>query len=219
MSPYRTAARAIVVITMLLTYSCFAQEERWERRDQWQNFPRIFSAMDVQEGSVVADVGCREGYLTVRLAGAVGERGTVYGVDIDAEALERLRKNLQETEISNVVAVHSRPDDPMLPDSVLDAIVVVNSYHEFDAYREMLAHFLTALKPGGRLVIVEPAKASSRGDSREAQVAEHRIALHFVLQEVREAGFEIVEALDPFVERAHRGDEMWLLAARKPSEP
>ena len=150
--------------------SC-AQKTRWEKRDKWQDVPGIFEAMAVQPGSHVADIGAREGYLTVRLAEAVGPEGRVYAVDINANSLEKLRKNLAHEDTSRVALVHSEPDDPMLAEASLDAAVVVNSYHEFEAYEAMLKHIKVALKPGGRLVLVEPITDRRRDATRKTMPA------------------------------------------------
>lgn len=205
------------VILLPTPYTC-AQSDRWERRDQWQNVSGIFEAMGAAEGNAVADIGARDGYLTVRLAEVVGASGRVYAVDIDADALRDLRHNLAVEDTSRVILVHSVPDDPRLPSGVLDAAVVVNAYHEFTAYAAMLAHIKAALKPGGRLVLVEPIAESRREASRSEQTSHHEIAIGYARADLEEAGFEIVDAQDPFVERRRRNDEMWLLVGRRPLE-
>lgn len=214
---HRVSPCLFCLLTMLLhaPYSC-AQNDRWARRDQWQNVAGIFEAMGIHEGSYVADVGARDGYLTVRLARTVGAAGRVYAVDIDADALRELQGHLADEDTSRVMLVHSVPDDPMLPEGVLDAVVVVNAYHEFEAYASMLAHIKAALKPGGRLVLVEPIAEDRRDDSRSRQASRHEIAIRYAQADLEEAGFEIIQAQDPFVERVQRNDEMWLLVGRRP---
>ena len=195
--------------------SC-AQNDRWDRRDKWQDVPGIFAAMALQPGSHVADIGARDGYLTVRLAEAVGAEGRVYAVDIDGDALEKLRNNLADEDTSRVTLVHSEPDDPMLPDGLLDAVVVVNSYHELEAYASMLKHIKAALKPGGRLVLVEPISKSRRVAMREVQEDNHEIGIDYARADLEAAGFDILDARDPFVKRKSQRDEMWLLIGRRP---
>ena len=178
--------------------------------------PGIFEAMAVQPGSHVADVGSREGYLTVRLAEAVGAEGRVYAVDIDGDALKKLRKKLADADTSRVRLIHSEPDDPMLPEGLLDAVVVVNAYHEFEAYASMLGHIKEALKPGGRLVLVEPITPSRRVAMREVQESHHEIGIDYARADLEAAGFEILDARDPFIKRKNQRDEMWLLVGRRP---
>jgi precorrin-6B methylase 2 len=214
----RYAPNLVFCLLTLLSYTPYAcaQNERWKARDAWQDVPGILEAMGVQEGSHVADVGARDGYLTVRLAAAVGPTGHVYAVDIDADALEKLQKNLAAEDTSRVTRIHSMPDDPMLPAERLDAAVVVNAYHEFKAYTAMLRHLKSALKPGGRLVLVEPLSSRRRDATRAEQADHHEIALAYARADLEAVGFEIVEARDPFVERRRQNDEMWLLVGRRP---
>lgn len=208
---------AIVILIFILLVACSAAEgarrERWEERDEWQNVPGIFSAMGVGLGARVADVGSRDGYLTLRLADAVGISGRVYAVDIDDEALERLHETLEDEDIGNVVTVLSETDDPKLPGRSFDAVVIVNAYHEMDQYASMLEHIRRALKPGGRLVVVDAISEGKRGESRSRQTSSHEIALDYVKQDLVEAGFEIVQSRDPFVDERDDGDQMWLVAA------
>lgn len=212
----RTTARFAILIFLLLSVglsALAARPARWVKRDAWQNVPGIFAAMGVAGGAWVADVGARDGYLTLRLADAVDDRGRVWAVDIDDEALDRLRDTLDEEEIGNVVVVHSEPDDPKLPWSKFDSVVIVNAYHEMDKYASMLEHISRALKPRGRLVLVEAISDHLRGQSRSRQTSAHEIEIAYVKEEVREAGFEIVQARDPFVEENDGGKPMWLLVA------
>jgi SAM-dependent methyltransferase len=113
--------------------------------------------------------------------------------------------------LTNVEVVKGDEDDPHLTASSLDAAVIVNSYHEMREYQRMLHHLRGALKPDGRLVIVEPLSDRRRHHRREQQIREHEIAPAFVEEEAREAGFRIVRLEDPFTTRDT--DSMWLLVA------
>ncbi len=189
-----------------------AQRAASERsRDEWQKVAEIFTAMGVRPGAVVADVGAGDGYFTARLARAVGAGGRVYAVDVSARTLERLRQRLAGEEIANVEVVEGAADDPKLPAGALDAVLIVNAYHEMTEHRAMLAKIRTALKPDGRLVILEPIAKSRRDSARPDQVRSHEIGIEHVQQDARDAGFSVVLVQDPFTSRRHAGDDEWLL--------
>jgi precorrin-6B methylase 2 len=188
-----------------------ARQKEEAAREGYQKVPDIFAAMRVQPGAVVADIGAGDGFLTVRLARAVGEAGRVMAVDLDAKALERLRNRVRQERLSNVDVITGESDDPHLARGSLDAAVMVIAYHEMRDYQAMLRHVRQALKNDGRLVIVESLSESRRRLPREEQVSKHEIGLPFVEQELRAAGFRIVRAEDPFISRTE--DVMWLLAA------
>jgi predicted methyltransferase len=183
-----------------------------QNRDKWQKVDEIFAAMAVKPGAVVADVGAGGGYFTTRLSRAVGETGRVYAVDVGAEVIRRLGTRVTAEGLKNVEIVHGTADDPKLPPATLDAALIVNAYHEMNEHQAMLAALRTALKPGGRLVIVEPISASRRTNARNDQTRNHEIGIEFVMQDARDAGFAEVQAQDPFTKRADaHGDEEWLL--------
>jgi len=185
-----------------------AQQEE-SAREGWQKVPEIFEAMAVRPGAIVADVGAGGGFLTVRLARAVGPTGRVIAVDVSARELERLRTRLDQEGVTNVETVTGDADNPRLPSASLDAAVIVNAYHEMVDYQAMLHHLRSALKPDGRLVIVEPISEKRRAASREQQVGVHEIAVRFVEQEARDAGFRIQRLQDPFTTRSDVVE--WLL--------
>lgn len=187
-------------------------------REEWQRVPDVLAALAIGPGSHVADVGAGDGYFSVRLARAVGDSGRVYAVDISPEQLSRLRARLEREGIGNVEVIEGRPDDPRLPEAALDAALIVNAYHEMTEYPEMLGHLRRALKPGGRLVIVEPITPRLREATRDHQVDDHEIAPWFIEAELRGAGFHVVQLVDPFTTRG-RGDAQESLIVALPRLP
>lgn len=180
---------------------------------EWQKMDEVFDAMGVREGAVVADVGAGHGLWTTGLAAGVGRTGRVYAVDVSDSALERLRRRLAENDPGNVTVIKGEPDDPRLPAGVLDAALIVNAYHEMQEHQAMLAAIRRALKPDGRLVIVEPISDRRRGQPRAEQVRAHEIAPEHLVAEARAAGFRISGLQDPF---ATRGNHLRWLAVLQP---
>jgi predicted methyltransferase len=187
-----------------------------ERREAWQKVDQIFAAMGVRSGATVADVGAGDGFFTSRLARAVGPDGRVFAVDVDEKALARLQKRLEDEGIRNVFVVKGTPTDPRLPERTLDAALIVNAYHEMREHQQMLSALRSALKPDGKLVIVEPISDTRRSHSRADQTKAHEIAPEFVLSDARRAGFRIVGMQDPFTSRGR--DLEWLVVLQ-PAEP
>jgi predicted methyltransferase len=211
---------AFVCLAVALAGGALAAQSERERqetaRDTWQKTTEIFEAMGVGPGAQVADVGAGGGYFTVRLARAVGEAGRVFAVDVDGRALDRLRGRVENERLSNVEIVRGEVDDPKLAPGSIDAALIVNAYHEMDHHKSMLEHLRRALRPGGRLVIVEPISEKSRGKDRAAQTDSHEIAAEFVRQDAIDAGFRVVGLTDPFTSRHSGGDDEWLLILAAP---
>jgi precorrin-6B methylase 2 len=115
----------------------------------------VIAALALAPGQVVADIGAGSGYFTWRLARAVGPAGRVYAVDIQPEMLDRLKANLANRGVSNVLMVLGGEQDPKLPRASVDLALMVDVYHEFAWPHEMLTAICAALKPGGRVAFVE----------------------------------------------------------------
>jgi ubiquinone/menaquinone biosynthesis C-methylase UbiE len=197
---------------------CQSEEERESDRERWQKVPQVLEALNVREGGRVADVGAGSGFFTVRLARAVGPSGRVFAVDVNAGTVRDLKARVQKEELSNVEVIEGAPDDPRLPHGSLDAALIVNAYHEMDRHDEMLQHIYEALRPGGRLVIIEPISDHRQDDTREQQKSSHEIAAGYVEQDLRAAGFEILERHDAFAERPDDDDSEWMIVAAKRNE-
>lgn len=169
--------------------------------------------MKIDKTSVVADIGCNEGYLTFKLADVAAK---VYAVDVDQLKLDKLTRRKGEMKVRNVEVVKGDYDNPKLPGNALDAVVILDTYHEMDDHDKILEHIMTALKKGGRLVICEPIAEKRRSFTREQQEGKHELGIKFALEDLEKAGFTIQEKTDPFVDREKvKGDKMWIIVAVK----
>jgi ubiquinone/menaquinone biosynthesis C-methylase UbiE len=124
-------------------------------RDEWQKPQQILDALGIAEASVVADFGAGAGWFTVRLARRVGPNGRVYAQDVQQEMLAAISRRVAREGLSNVRSVLGRPDDPMLPAGALDAVLTVDVLHEIDDRVTLLTNLARALKPNGRLGVVD----------------------------------------------------------------
>ena len=124
-------------------------------RDAWQQPGRIMDALGIADGAVVADVGAGGGWFTVRLARRVGPNGLVLAEDIQRQMIESIERRLQREGLRNVRTVLGRDEDPRLPTDALDAVLIVDAYHEVQNRIGLLRNIRDALKPSGRLGIVD----------------------------------------------------------------
>lgn len=214
--PHGMTLLLAALAVLSLTENLHAQREA--RRAEWQRTTDVMEALGVREGAVIADVGAGRGYFTFQLAGSVGETGRVFAVEIDAGDLRRLRDRVESDSLANVEVIEGDVDDPLLPADSLDAILVVDSYHEMWAFTGMLSGFLQSLKPGGRLVLLD-FQPSDPDAPRRSQTSAHTIAVELVEAELREAGFEIQSRDDTFTDASGdrgRRRQQWMLVARRP---
>jgi len=142
-------------IAQVMGHQAAAWLERPERQEE-ERTDLLLSALRLRPGETVADVGAGTGYFSWRMAQRVGETGKVYAVDIQQEMLDLLMANMSRRGVAGrVIPVLGSTQDPKLPAESLDTILLVDVYHEFDFPYEMTQGMLRALKPGGRLVLVE----------------------------------------------------------------
>lgn len=109
----------------------------------------------IRRGSTVADIGAGSGYYTIRLARLVGPMGKVYASDIQPGMIALIQQNVARAKIDNVVPVLGTTDDPKLPPASIDLAIMVDVYHELSQPQRMLQRIREALKPDGRLVLLE----------------------------------------------------------------
>lgn len=141
--------------------------------------------LGIQRGSTVADIGAGSGYFTVRLAALVGPMGRVYANDLQQGMLDIIRRKLSAARITNVTLVLGAADDPRLEPNSLDLALLVDVYHEFLAPQVMLRGLREALKPGGRLVLLEYREEDPNVPIRPL----HKMSVAGAKREVESEGF------------------------------
>jgi ubiquinone/menaquinone biosynthesis C-methylase UbiE len=170
--------------------------------------------MKLRPGSQIADVGCGSGEIALVWSRAVGPSGHVYAEDIDKRwALPRARKLMKKHNARNVTLIQGEPANPKLPEGVLDAVFLLDVYHELEQQTAMLAHFRRALKPDGRLVIIDPLPRKTGTRGRNIQMTNHVLSPDLAEKELKEAGFGIVLRDDRFLDHPDSESVQWILVA------
>jgi predicted methyltransferase len=216
--PVRAFLSVFAALVLSAVVFALPQSSDDAKRDAWQRPYEVMDALGVRAGSHVADVGCGHGYFVMHLARRVGAEGVVYGVDVDDDALGKLRRGVGDAKLSNVRVVRSREDDPQLPAGDLDAVLIVNAYHEMRRYDAMLRAIFVALKPHGRVAIIDaPGK---NNDSRDEHHRRHTISEALVREDMLRNGFHFLRKeadFEPSREDRSRGS-WFFLVFEKPGE-
>ena len=159
-------------------------------RDAEEKPELMIKGLGLRAGQIVADIGCGTGYFTWRLAREVGERGVVYGVEIQSEMLQLLDTKMRERGALNVVGVLGTPQMPNLPEAV-DVVLMVDVYHELSHPAEMMEAICARLKTGGRLVFVE-----YRGEDPSVPIKPlHKMTEAQIKKEMADLPLEYVETV------------------------
>lgn len=157
-------------------------------RDRLGEAEAVIAFAGVESGMSVADIGAGEGYYTVRLARAVGNKGRVLAQDIVPETRDRLGLRVQREGLDNVAVRLGLPDDPKLPSASFDRIFLVHMYHEVEQPYPFLWHLRAGLKPSGLVVVVDANRPVKRHGMPPALLECEFASLG--LTKVREAALE-----------------------------
>lgn len=162
-------------------------------RDAWQKPDEIVQALGLKRGMTVADLGAGTGYMSKRLATAVGPDGSVFAIEPEPKLLAYLRERAEHEKTANVVPVLGSLDDPRLPRASTDVVLVLDTFHHIDDRIRYFRHLRRTLKRGGRVAIVDWHK-------RELPVGpppDHKLAREQVIDEMVAAGYRKLDAPDP----------------------
>lgn len=125
-----------------------------EEREMEENTTQLLKNLSVKPGMVVADIGAGSGYHSALLSKMAGN-GKVFAVDVEPEMIAYLNERIKQEKLSRIVPVLSTEKNVALPENTVDIILLVDVYHEFSFPYEMALSMRSALKPGGKLVLVE----------------------------------------------------------------
>jgi ubiquinone/menaquinone biosynthesis C-methylase UbiE len=165
--------------------------ERPEREEE-ENPTLAIESLGLKPGMNVADVGAGTGYMSIRMARKVAPSGKVYANDLQPEMLDRLKKNAAAAKVTNVEPVLGTVEGTNLPKGAMDLVLLVDVYHEFSEPQKMLRDLRAALKPEGRLVLVE-----YRGEDPAVPIRpEHKMTVAQVKSELEPEGFVLSKVIE-----------------------
>jgi SAM-dependent methyltransferase len=160
-----------------------------DRREVEENTQAMIKALGVQPGQTVCDLGCGNGYHTLRLAELVGREGRVLAVDVQEEMLDMLAERARRKGLMNIERIHGTVVDPKLPEGEIDLVLLVDVYHEFSHPEHMLRAVRKSLAKDGRVVLVE-----FRAEDPEVPIRPlHKMSRDQILKEMTANGFALVD--------------------------
>lgn len=125
------------------------------KRDAYQKPHEVLTALAIEPGEVIADIGAGSGYFTFRLAHRVGDKGRVYAVDISPDMIRHLNRRIRELKAMNVTAILADADDPLLADASIDRFFFSDSWHHIENQSKYLSLIKKMLKPGGEIIMID----------------------------------------------------------------
>ena len=163
-----------------------------ETREREEACTKLLKILDLEPGLTVCDMGCGNGFYSLKLAKAVGKDGKVLAVDIQPEMLSLLEKRAKAERVANIEPILGSLIDPHLPDESCDLILLVDVYHEFSHPEHMLKAMRKALKPNGQIVLVE----FRLEDPRVPIKLLHKMSKKQIMKELPPNGYKLVRQYD-----------------------
>ncbi len=191
----RVATKRFVTVIVAAVPFAVATCQSTERLRAWdEEAGRVASLARLLPNAEVADVGAGDGGLALSLAARLSPSARVYATEVDPKLLERIRSAAAERRLANVIVVEGAEDDTRLPDECCDAIVLRSVYRHLTQPKAMGASLAQALKPGGRLVVVEfpPVPEIATGGARAGDREVHGVTAATIVSELNEVSLELV---------------------------
>ena len=161
-------------------------------REREERASHMLKELKIKPGMNICDMGCGNGYHTLRLAELTGKTGQVFGVDAQPEMLVMLRDRAEKAGIENISPILGSFHDPRLPAGQIDMILLVDVYHEFSFPERMLAGMRRSLKPDGVIVLVE-----YREEDKSVPIKPlHKMSKKQIMKELPPNGFKLVREYD-----------------------
>jgi SAM-dependent methyltransferase len=170
----------------------FGDAKKWAKifddpkRDAWQKPHEVIEALRLEPNAIIADIGAGTGYFAVRFA-RMAPQGKVYAVDTEPDMVKHLAERAKGEGLKNLIPLKVSPDDPRLPQRA-DLIVLVDVYHHIDGREAYFRKLQDALRPGGRLAIIDFRMDAPQGPPKRTRIPPDRVK-----SELQRAGYKPVE--------------------------
>ena len=191
---------------------------RWltrETRERQEDCTTMLKNLGAKKGMTICDLGCGNGFYSLRLAEIVGKDGKILAVDIQPEMLHLLELRAKEENVSNIRPVLGTLSNPHLPTAAVDLILCVDVYHELSHPERMLDHLHKSLKPDGQIVLVE-----FRAEDPDVPIKKlHKMSKDQCIKELAANGFALKRSFDelPWQHMLFFGKDIAVLADSRKS--
>jgi ubiquinone/menaquinone biosynthesis C-methylase UbiE len=181
-------------------------------KDEERKSAQMIAALDIHEGSVVAEMGAGSGGRTIDIAKHVGATGRVYSTELGDDRLRNLRNAVEKSGAKNVTVQAAHATQTNLAEGCCDALFMENVYHHFEDPAAMNASIFRTVKPGGRVAVMDfPPRGDEAKEPKDRDDDKHHgVKAATVQAELERAGFEAIR-----VEKVNQ--DGFLVLVRKPA--
>ena len=184
-------------------------------RDAWQNTDTLLKVMAIEPMERIAEVGAGEGYLTLKLAREVGPDGKLQALESNSFYINKLKLLKRYDNLEQIEVIKIQPNALKLEAQSLDKVVLMDNYHGFTDYEDLLKQCREALKPGGKIFIIDSCVAKMDNDKavRKKLFKKQSIRAAMVGADLEANGFSLEQTLDKFT--VQEGKINWFMVVGK----
>jgi ubiquinone/menaquinone biosynthesis C-methylase UbiE len=157
-------------------------------REREERCARMLANMGIERGISICDMGCGNGFYSLKMAKLVGPKGRVLAVDIQPEMLALLRNRAEAEGIDNISPILGSLNNPRLPTECVDLILLVDVYHEFSHPESMLWSIRRSLTSTGVVALLEYREEDPQVPIKRL----HKMSKHQIMKEYHSNGFKLV---------------------------
>lgn len=174
-----------IFLFVLIICSISTAQDYW--RDDWQKPDMVMDSLGVKTGMTIGEVGAGDGYFTKKLAQRVGESGIIYANDIKNDFIGDMDDLCKKEGLNNIKPILGEVDDPLLPDSTMDMVIMVYVFHDLTKPVALMKNLKSALKTGAKVYIVD------RDPDRYGKEYDHFLKKEDLIEKVIQAGYWIAK--------------------------
>lgn len=197
----RPTISSLLLLSLLVGFTASCAQKTWDinryihalerpERDQYQQPEKVIEALNLTPGMLVIDIGAGSGYFTRRLAESVGDKGQVIAIDVEQKMLNYNKGELEKLGLANRVRfILAEKEGPTFSGNNADIVFLCDVYHHLEDQIDYLANTKPALKPNGRVVIIDyyaDARSGTLGFSKR-----HLVPKEQVIKDMEQAGFTL----------------------------
>lgn len=185
-------ARGCLIFLLLsaITSLSYAQASGNQSDVDW-----LIEVLDIEPGSIVADIGAGDGNQTMAIAQHIGSKGTIYSTELGTQSIDKLKNEVGNAEANNVIVLKGHPRQTNLPDQCCDAIYLRRVYHHITNPETFTASLFQSLKPGGRLAIIDFEPRGNEADPKgRSSGNQHGVTAETVIKELTKSGFSFISS-------------------------
>jgi arsenite methyltransferase len=171
--------------------SKYSKAKMFNRKASWKQSraDEILKTLNIQPGQTIVDIGSGGGFFTLLFSHLVGDKGTIFAVDINEDFLEYINSQAAENGLTNIKTVLVTEELIHIPQHSVDLIFVRNVYHHLQNRIQYFTKVKQLLSRSARISIIEYSRYGSIFSFHRR--SGHNVPQEIIVEEMNKAGYTV----------------------------